>query len=334
MQCDTLVYRAGGMKPDVAGLGPADFQKRYNLPSSTKGSGQIVAIVDAYDNPNVASDLGVYRSNFGLGTANFTKYNQNGQTSNYPQGNQGWGVEIDLDVQMVSASCPNCTIYLIEANSNSTNDLYTAEKEAVTLGAKVISNSWGGGGGGGSGNAFNSSGVVYLASSGDGGYGMQDPADYQNVVSIGGTVLIKNGNSYTENIWRGSGGGCSVVSKPSWQNDPSCTKRTGNDISAVAAGVAVYDTYGNGGWGTVGGTSVSSPLLAGVYGLAGNASSHTSGKPFWTLKKKKLKKSIHAITSGNDGTCGGSYLCTAGTNQFGQYSGPGGWGTPNGIGAF
>ena len=99
-------------------------------------------------------------------------------------------------------------------------------------------------------------------------------------------MLLKNGSSYTENIWRDSGGGCSVVSKPSWQNDPGCTKRTGNDISAVAAGVAIYDTYGNGGWGTVGGTSVSSPLLAGVYGLAANASTHTSGKPFWVLKKE------------------------------------------------
>jgi subtilase family serine protease len=334
MQCDVLVNRLGGMSPDVAGLGPADFQKRYKLPSSTKGAGQIVAIVDAFDNPNVANDLGVYRSNFGLGTANFTKYNQTGQTSNYPQGNTGWGVEIDLDVEMVSASCPKCTIYLIEANSNNTSDLYAAVKEAVTLGAKVVSNSYGGGGGGGSGNAFNTPGIVYLASSGDGGYGMQDPADYQTVVSIGGTTLIKSGSSYTENIWRDSGGGCSVVSKPSWQHDPGCNKRTGNEVSAVAAGVAVYDTYGNGGWGTVGGTSVSSPLLAGVYGLAGNAASHTTGKPFWTLKKKKLKKDLHAITTGNNGTCGGSYLCTAGTNQFGTYSGPGGFGTPNGIGAF
>jgi subtilase family serine protease len=336
MQCDALISTAkgGGIQPDVSGFGPPDFQARYNLPSATKGTGQIVAIVDAYDNPDVASDLAVYRSNYGLPVANFTKYNQTGQTSNYPQGNTGWGGEIDLDVDMVSASCPNCTIYLIEANSNSDSDLYTAEKEAVTLGAKIVTNSWGGGGGG-SDSAFKSPGVVYLASSGDGGYGEQDPADFTNVVSIGGTQFGKTGSTYTETVWRDTGGGCSVVAKPSWQNDPGCTKRTGNDIAAVASiNVAYYDTYGGHGWGIVGGTSVASPLLAGVYGLAANAAKHTSGKPFWKLKKKKLQKDFNVISSGNDGTCGGSYLCTAGTGQFGTYSGPTGFGTPNGIGAF
>ncbi len=338
MQCDALTLTGtGGMQPNVSGFGPPDFQARYNLPSATKGTGQIVAIVDAYDNPNVASDLAVYRSNYGLGTANFTKYNQNGQQSNYPTGNTGWGVEIDLDVEMVSAVCPNCTIYLIEANSNYTNDLYTAEEEAVKLGAHIISNSWGGGGGSPSGNAFNHSGVTYLASAGDSGYGMQDPADYQTVVSVGGTTMQKSGSTYTEQVWRDTGGGCSVVSKPSWQKDPSCTKRTGNDVSAVAFGVAEYDTYGSRGWIEEGGTSVSSPMLGGVFGLAGNAQNHQSGKPFWTLKKKKLKKDLHYISNGTNGcppSITGSYLCTAGTNQFGTYSGPAGWGTPNGVGAF
>lgn len=206
------------------------------LPSNTEGSGQIVAIVDAYDNPNVASDLAQYRSNFGLGTANFTKYNQQGQTSSYPQGNHNWGVEIDLDVEMASAVCPKCTIYLIEANSSNSKDLDTAEAEAVTLGAH---------------------------------------------------------------------------------------------ISAVASGVAEYDTYGYGGWFTVGGTSVATPLMAG-----GNASSQNAAQKFWKLKKQTRKKELHYISSGNDGACGGSYLCQAGTNQFGTYSGPGGWGSPNGTGAF
>ncbi len=338
MQCDalTLSGKGGGMQPDVSGLGPADFQARYDLPSGSKGTGQIVAIVDAYDNPNIASDLAVYRSNFGLPVANFTKYNQTGQTSNYPAGNAGWGTEENLDVDMASASCPNCTLYLIEANSNSFSDLNAAEKEAVTLGATIITNSWGGGGGG-SDSAFKSPGVVYLASAGDGGYGMQDPADFTDVVSIGGTVLQKSGSSYTEMVWRDSGGGCSVVTKPSWQHDPSCSKRTGNEISAVAFGVAEYDTYGQHGWIEEGGTSVSSPLLAGVFALAANQATHTSGKPFWTLKKKKLKKDFNLITSGTNGCPGsitGSYLCTAGTGQFGQYSGPAGWGTPKGIGAF
>jgi len=137
-----LIESKSGISPAVAGWAPSDFQNRYNLPSSTKGSGQIVAIVDAYDNHNVASDLMAYRSEFGLGTVNFSKYNQEGQQSNYPSGSVGWGLEIDLDVEMVSATCPLCTIYLIEANSADSSDLEAAEVEAVKLSAHIVSNSW------------------------------------------------------------------------------------------------------------------------------------------------------------------------------------------------
>jgi hypothetical protein len=337
MHCEALIQKQG-VEPAVAGWGPADFQATYKLPSGTKGAGQVVAIVDAFDNPNVATDLAAYRTNFGLGAANFTKYNQTGQTKNYPPGNIGWGVEIDLDVEMVSAVCPKCTIILIEANDNYTNNLYAAEQEAVTLGAHVVSNSWGGGGGSASGGAFNAAGVTYLASAGDSGYGMQDPADYSTVVSVGGTEISKKGSVYSEVTWPETGGGCSVVTKPSWQHDPKCSLRTGNDVAAVASQAAMYDTYGYGGWLTVGGTSVASPMLGGVYGLAGNASTHQSGKPFWTMSSKKRKKSLHHILTGGVIHCppslSGSYLCVAGTTGYKTYAGPVGWGTPNGIGAF
>lgn len=336
--CLALIQK-GGISPTVAGWGPTDFQTRYNLPSSSKGSGQIVAIVDAYDNPNVTSDLAMYRSNFGLGTANFTKYNQNGQTSNYPQGSTGWGVEIDLDVEMVSAVCPKCTIYLIEANGADTSDLETAEKEAVTLGAHIVSNSWicYGSNSCDNASAFDTKGVEYLAASGDSGYDENgNPETFASVVSVGGTVLQKSGSNYTESAWNDAGGGCSNngsgtgITKPSWQHDKSCTYRTDSDVSAVAWGVAEYDTYGEGGWFTVGGTSVASPLAAGVFALAGNASSQNAAKKFWTLKKKAYKKELHDITSGSDGSCGGSYLCTA----VKGYDGPTGWGTPNGTKAY
>jgi hypothetical protein len=338
-QCDALIEREDG-KLAIAGWTPPSLEAAYNLPYTSKGSGQVVAIVDAYDNPNVASDLAEFRSEFGLPAANFTKYNQEGQTKNYPSGNSGWGVEIDLDVEMASTSCPNCTIYLIEANNNGGNNLYDAEEEAVKLGAHIVSNSWGGGAGSPSGGAFDAPNVTYLASAGDGGYGMQDPADYDTVVSVGGTTLSKEGSppTYSEKVWPDSGGGCSVVTKPPWQHDPSCSNRTGNDIAAIAAGVAEYDTYDEKGWITIGGTSVSSPLMAGVFGLAGNATSRQSGKGFWDLKKKKLKKDLNYIDSGTVQGCpsslSGSYLCTAGTKQYGNYSGPTGWGSPNGIGAF
>ncbi len=331
-QCEVLIIKMG-VAPSVAGWGPSDLQAAYNLPSASRGKGQIVAVVDAYDNPNVASDLAEYRSYFGLPPANFTKYNQEGQQGHYPKGNIGWGGEIDLDVQMVSASCPNCTIYLVEAKTNSNRELGTAEKEAVKLGAHIISNSWGGGVD--SESDFDSPEVVYLAAALDNRYGSVMPAAFNNVVSVGGTALAKKGSKYKEVVWPMTGGGCANgVTKPSWQHDPGCTFRTQNDVAAVAWDVAEYDSYGYGGWIMVGGTSVATPLIAGIYGLAGNASAQHAGKKFWTLTTQQRKKYLHVIDEGSDGSCGGSYLCTAGTGQYGTYSGPTGWGTPNGIGAF
>ena len=340
MNCNVLLETR--VAPALAGLGPADFQKAYNLPSKTRGAGKVVAIVDAYDNPHVASDLAVYRQRFGLGAAKFDKFNQLGEKEHYPPhcpgGSQfGWCLEIDLDVDMVSASCPKCTIWLFEANTNNNRDLYAAVAKAAKMGAHIISNSYSGGSGSASYGAFARSGVTYLASAGDFGYGMEDPADYDTVVAVGGTELTKVGARYSERIWPHTGAGCSFVTKPQWQHDPMCAERTGNDVSAVADNVAEYDTYGYGGWIVVGGTSIGSPLLGGVYGLAGNAGSRQSGKAFWTLLKAR-RTGLHVITAGDVLYCPpslrGTYLCAAGTEQFKTYSGPGGWGTPNGIGAF
>ncbi|MGC1379409.1 MAG: hypothetical protein WA814_00140 [Candidatus Baltobacteraceae bacterium] len=321
------------------GWTPTDLQTRYNLPSGSNGSGQIVAIVDAFDNPNVTSDLATYRSQYGLGTANFTKYNQSGQIGNYPQGSPGWGVEIDLDVDMVSAACPKCTIYLIETNGQ-ISDMEQGEATAVSLGAHIVSNSWicyGSVNCGDSsfGNYFDTAGVMYLAASGDDAYNQNGaPEALGTVVSVGGTQLAKSGATYTESAWNDAGSGCATgVTKPSWQHDASCTSRTDSDVSAEAGcspGVAEYDTYSESGWIDVCGTSAASPLIGGVYALAGNASSQDAGKKLWTLKKKKYKKWLHDVTTGSNGSCGGSYLCTA----MKGYDGPTGWGTPNGIKAF
>jgi subtilase family serine protease len=333
-QCGVIIIKTG-VRPNLAGWAPSDLQAAYNLPSSSKGSGQVVAIVDAYDNPNVASDLAEYRSYFGLPPANFTKYNQDGQQSSYPQtcsGNDNWCLEIDLDVEMVSAACPNCTIYLVEANDD--NDLGIAEKEAVTLGAHIVSNSWSGGPI--SESDFDSPHVVYVAGAGDDNYGPSVPAEYANVVSVGGTYLAKERTKYKEIVWPWTGGGCdNGIAKPSWQHDPGCMSRTANDVAAVAYGVAEYDSYNSfGGWGTVGGTSVATPLIASAFALAGNASSQDAGKKFWALTARQRKKYLHVVSEGANGSCSGSYLCTAGTGQYFTYSGPAGWGTPNGIGAF
>lgn len=333
-RCGVIVVKTG-VQPDVAGWGASDLESAYNLPSTSKGTGQIVAIVDAYDNPSVASDLATYRSQFGLPPANFTKYNQEGQQGYYPKGDPGhWGVEIDLDVQIASAACPNCTIYLIEANDDSAGNMAIAEEEAVKLGAHITSNSW-------SVDQipesdFDSPGVVYAVASNDFNYGSLEPAEFASVVSVGGTFLSKKNGRYKEIVWPWTGGGCAIgVTKPSWQHDPACTSRTQNDVAAVADDAAEYDSYGYySGWLTVSGTSISTPLIAGIYGLAGNASSQHAGKKFWTLTKQQRKKYLHTISKGSDGRCGGSYLCTAGTGQYFTYSGPTGWGSPNGIEAF
>src|SRR5580698_8493777 len=200
VRCDVLIL-SQSVQPNVAGWGARDIEAAYDLPSSSKGSGQLVAIVDYYDNPNAASDLAEYRSHYNLPAAKFYKYNQDGQQSHYPKGNIGSGAEIDLDVEMVSASCPNCTIYLVEANNSSGKNLYAAEAEAVKLGAHIVSNSWGAGAGSGSDGDFNTPGVVYLASAGDDRYGVQEPADFDTVVSIGGTILSKRHDSYNEVVW-------------------------------------------------------------------------------------------------------------------------------------
>jgi subtilase family serine protease len=328
VQCDALVGPA--INPAVNGITEPDILQAYQL-KPTGGKGQIIALVDAYDNPNAASDLAAYRSYFSMPAANFKKYNQTGQQSNYPAGNSGWGLEEDLDIEMASVSCPNCTIYLVEANSNGSSDLSAAEAEAAKLGATTISNSYDGGGL--VAGDFDKKGVEYFASAGDDGYGIAYPASYDTVVAVGGTVLVsgKGKRGYSENIWNGSGAGCSSEPKPKWQGDPGCSKRTANDISAVAFNVAEYDTYQEGGWFTIGGTSISSPLTAGVMAEGGNATKQDGGEVFWS---KAAQKHLYPVLTGSDGSCGGSYLCTAGTKQYGNYSGPGGWGSPHGDKAF
>lgn len=342
-QCAALIGYAR-FRPDVIGWKPADIQAAYHLPSSSKGKGQVVALIDAYDNPNVASDLAAYRSYFGLPKAKFFKYNQKGEQKHYPKGDSGWGFEIDLDVDMVSAACPNCTIDLIEATTNSLNNLGAANSEAIKLGATIVSNSWGCyyQGCTWQTNVFDRKGITFLAAAGDIGYGSFPPAQFAQVISVGGTELSKTGSTYSEVVWPDTSGGCAPnVAKPSWQSDPSCASRTANDIAAVAKNVAVYDSYEYNsyeGWFIAYGTSLATPILAGAFALAGNSTKQHAGKVFWTLSKPERKKSIHTITSGSISGCppslSGTYLCSAGTSQFGTYSGPTGWGTPNGIGAF
>lgn len=321
-----------------AGYHPADLQSAYKLPSSSAGSGQTVAIVDAYDDPNAEADLGVYRSTFGLpacttGNGCFKKVDETGGT-HYPSPNSGWGQEISLDLDMASAICPNCHILLVEATSASFKDLGTSVNTAVSLGANAVSNSYGGSESSNEGNIqqlyYTHPGVAITASSGDGGYGVSSPAAFNTVTAVGGTSLrhSTNARGWNETVWSGAGSGCSqFISKPSWQKDPSCSNRTVADVSAVAdpnTGVAVYDTFQQPGWLVFGGTSVSSPIIASVFALAGNESSINPGYPY------SHTSGLFDVVKGSNGSCGRSYLCTGKKG----YDGPSGLGTPNGTSAF
>ncbi len=324
------------------GYGPADLQAAYSLPSSAAGAGQTVAIVDAYDDKTAENDLGVYRAQYGLApctTANgcFKKVNQTGG-STPPTADASWGQEISLDIDMVSAICPNCHILLVEANTASFADLGTAENTAASLGANAISNSYGGGESSAETTTYdayyNHPGHAITVSSGDSGYGVQYPAASQYVTAVGGTSLSRasNARGWNETVWNGAGSGCSAYeTKPSWQTDTGCARRTVADVSAVAdpnTGVAVYDSTpysGQSGWMVFGGTSVASPVIASVYALAGNGASVTYGSyPYGHLS------ALFDVTSGSNGSCGSSYLCTGKVG----YDGPTGNGTPNGAAAF
>jgi subtilase family serine protease len=323
--------------PAPNGYGPADLQAAYQLPSTSGGSGQQIAIVDAYDDPNAAADLATYRSTYGLsacGSGCFTKVNQNGSTTGLPKANGGWAQEISLDLDMASAVCPNCKILLVEASSSSFANLAAAEDTAARLGATVISNSYGGNEFNGEASAtydghFSHPGIPITVSSGDSGYGVEFPAASQYVTAVGGTSLTKSGSSYSEKAWSGAGSGCSAyIAKPSWQTDTGCARRTVADVSAVAdpnTGVAVYDSYryqGRAGWMVFGGTSVAAPVVASVYALAGNAAA-----PSYPYAHAG---SLTDVTSGSNGSCSVAYLCTSGPG----FDGPTGLGTPIGAAAF
>jgi subtilase family serine protease len=346
---------AGGQSSTIGNNGaydPSYLQSAYNVASAAAahrgGVGQIVAIVDAYDDPNVASNLSYYRSFFGLsacptGTVSLSasgcvleKVNQNGSTTTRPSPDPNWAVEISLDVEMVSAICPNCQILLVEANSNSLSDLGTAANEAVALKANAVSNSYGGGEYFGetadATSYYDHPGLPVTVSSGDSGYGVEFPAASPYVTAIGGTSLTQLTNTGTrsgsETAWSGAGAGCSAYEpKPTWQTNTGCTNRTVADVSAVAnpsTGVWVYDTYQTSGWAIYGGTSVASPIIASFYALAANAPGSSAIPASYAYANRGA---LYDVTSGSDGSCSpNNYLCTAGPG----YDGPTGLGTPGG----
>ena len=191
-----------------AGYGPSQLQAAYALPSSSKGSGQTVALIESGDYPTAQADLNTYRAQYGLpacGSGCFTKVSQTGSTTSLPATNASWAEESALDMDMVSAVCPNCKIIMVEANSATNANLAAATNEAAALGATEISNSYGGSESGASNSAYNHAGIVITASSGDSGYagGVEQPCSYSTVVCTGGSSLVtaSNARGYSETVW-------------------------------------------------------------------------------------------------------------------------------------
>ncbi len=345
--------------PGGPSYGPSQLQNAYGLSAaaSTPGSGETVAIVDAYNDPKAASDLAAYRSAFGLpacdaGTGCLRIENQFGGTK-LPRSDRtgGWELEESLDLDMVSAICPNCKIILIEANSASIADLARAEETASRSGAEAVSNSWGSGAEFTGENLYDTDfyapGVAITAAGGDNGYGTQYPSVSPYVTSVGGTSLTGIIGSWRQSAWGGTGSGCSELEpKPSWQTVDAgaaggCLNRTANDVAAEAnpnPGVFAYDTVqdssgGAIGWNTVGGTSVGTPIVAAAYALAdivaGGPGKALLPFTFPASYPYQNTSAFTDVTTGSNGTCEANraYLCRARKG----YDGPTGIGTPNGT---
>lgn len=327
--------------PPATGKTPADIRGAYNL-NGTSAAGRTVAIVDAYGYPNADRDLSVYRSQFGLPactTANgcLTIVNQSGGTS-LPRTDVGWSQEQALDLDAVSAACPDCRILLVQASSASFANLGAGVNTAAKQpGVVAISNSYGGGDAADSsyGSYYNHPGIAVTASTGDNGYqGASYPASSSYVTAVGGTSLTKASTTrgWTETVWNGAGSGCSTLNAAlaaAASYDTGCAKRAMADVSAVAdpnTGLAVYapTTSTQSSWAQYGGTSLSSPLIASVYALSGNTAGYANAIPY------SHPGNLNDVTKGSNGTCPTTQWCTARSG----WDGPTGLGTPNGIAAF
>ena len=318
------------------GMTPSATRHAYGFDLvSNQGAGQVIGIVDAYDDPNVESDLGVFDSTFSLPACTssngcFRKVYAQGSR---PSTNSGWALEISLDVEWAHAIAPQARIVLVEAASNSFTNLMQAVDVAVQNGASVVSMSFGGTEFSGETSYdfhFAVNGVTFTASSGDSGNGVEFPAASPGVVAVGGTTLTTGtGGSYvSETAWSGSGGGQSTVeAEPLYQanypipNDPSSWRGV-PDVAYDGnpnTGFAVYDTVryqGQSGWFQVGGTSAGAPQWAALFAIA-NSMRVAAGKPtlsstnnaVYNVARANLSSNFHDITSGTNGSCG--TLCTA-----------------------
>jgi hypothetical protein len=372
-ECEVIVAptEAGsGFEYEGAGPGggftPAELREAYGLPDHG-GAGVTVAIVDDVGDPEAEDGLAIYRERFGLpgcteGNGCFRQVDEHGLPSPRDEWSS-WASEISLDLDMVSAACPECNILLVEGAGRAGR--VEAIKTAVEMGAAVVTNSWNfgfekGNPADGAGCSITACvtaaeeeewdpklsfpGVPILFSGGDYGYAVRYPAVSPNVISVGGTSLFhepEGDREWSEEVWsnpgydedesgRGTGSGCSRYEpKPTWETDDACPARIENDVAADAdprTPVAVYSDWWEE-WRLVGGTSASTPFVAGVEAISSARARELGAAAFWQAGEAG---SFFDVTAGNDGSCtppaADAYWCTAGTG----YDAPTGWGTPDG----
>jgi len=331
-----LVGADGKASPPLpTGFTPDDVQAAYKL-TGLKSGGRTVAIVDAHGYSGLEADLAVYRSTYGLkacttGTGCLTIMNEHGSTTHLPADDPGWDLEQALDVDAVSATCPDCKIIVVQARSASLHALGIAVDTAASQpGVVAISNSYLGHDRNNVSD-YNHPGIAITAATGDGGYNPANlyPASDPHVVAVSGTAVTKDGSArgYSETAWSGTGSGCSVNKKPSWQTKfakTTCATRAVGDVSAAASpSLGGLIIYYNGSFRQVGGTSEATPIIGAVYALSGNTGGYPARFPY------QNPKHLYDVTSGSNGSCGAP-LCTA---QKG-WDGVTGVGTPHGVAGF
>ncbi len=320
--------------PPATGFTPEDIQKAYNLKGLESG-GATVAIVDAYGYSTLEADLAQYRDTYGLPpctTKNgcLTIMDQRGG-HRYPPDDSGWDLEQALDVDAVSATCPDCKILVVQSDTNGGYDMMmAANRAAMTKGVVAVSNSYTAAHDRRHQVAYHHRGIAITASTGDSGFqGGAYPASDPHVVAVGGTSVTRDDSErgYSETAWSGAGSGCSKVSQvPRWQEKlkTGCDTRAMSDVSAAAdpslGGLIICF---HGAFSQVGGTSESSPIIASIYALSGNTTGFPGRLPY------HHSKYLNDVTVGTNGSCGPP-LCQAGKG----WDGPTGMGSPNGVKGF
>lgn len=303
----------------------SDLEAAYGVTqiAKTSGKGALVAIVGAYGYPNAASDLAVYRKTMGLppcATGCLQVVNQSGRSRPLPKPNSSddWRLEQALDLDMVSAICPNCRILLVQSNGDKNSDLALGANAAVALGAVSVANPYSSKEDDFGQGAYRHPGHAITASAGNEAGVTASPCSYSGVVCVGGTSLLaaSSKRGWNERPWGSGGSGCSAyVSKPAWQRVKGCATRNEVDVAAVAdpaTGVAAYGSFA-GGWQQMGGTSTAATIVAALFALGSNAARANAPQWIW---RHGPGAAYHHVGSGSG------------------YDRESGWGTPAGVTGF